>query len=139
MLLCSIWRKILVRAYYEDKIMACGPWCVYYRDRHKLSKDGICNRCPDFEGSRARPDLEQKVDIFRLAELLKEKEEKKRRTKIPQLSDCPSCSKHSLFYNPVEDSFECLNLDCSARGKPIRTGSEGHKSILSRILKEEEK
>ena len=59
-----------------------------------------------------------KIDPFRLAKMLAEKQEKERRSKIPKLSDCPNCHKHSLFYNSVDDAFECLNPKCQTSTAP---------------------
>lgn len=114
-----------------EYVMDCGPWCVYYRDRDKLAKDGICSSCPHYGGSRARFDL-GKVDSFRLARMLAEKKEKERRDKILKLSDCPHCCKPSLFYNSVDDSFECLNLECPVHSIPITADTEEYKSIIDR-------
>lgn len=113
--------------------MGCGSWCVYYRDRDKLAKGGVCTNCSDYEGKRARFDL-GKIDIFRLGKLLREKQEKEKRGKIPKLSDCPYCYEHSLFYNLVDDKFECLNLKCQAHSSHIIASTGKYKSILHALL-----
>ncbi len=96
--------------------MSCGSWCVYYRDRDTAA---ICKHCSNYEGPRARARVELgKIDPFRLAKMLAEKQEKERRSKIPKLSDCPNCHKHSLFYNSVDDAFECLNPKCQTSTAP---------------------
>ena len=111
--------------------MSCGPRCVYYRDRAKLAKNGICSTCPDYMGTRPSRDP-GKVDIFRLARLLEEKKEKERRANILKLSDCPHCHQPSLFYNPIDDCFECLNLKCPIHSIPITADTEEYKSIVER-------
>jgi hypothetical protein len=55
--------------------MECGSWCVFYRDRATAS---ICKTCSYYEEHKPKVEL-GKVDIWKLAKLLKEKEEKERR------------------------------------------------------------
>lgn len=72
--------------------------------------NGVCNSCGYVPKTSApRFDLGE-VDIFALAKGLKEKEEQKRRAKIPTLNNCPSCNVRSLFYDRIGDLFECMNL-----------------------------
>lgn len=89
--------------------MSCGSWCVYYRDK----PNGICSNCPSYEnGVRPKADWLPSIDPFKLADELAKKQEKDRRNKIPLLSNCPRCGKHSLFYDRIHDKYECLNKDC---------------------------
>jgi len=37
----------------------------------------------------------------------------------PALLDCPLCGEKSLFWNWLDESYECLNLACQAKGKSI--------------------
>ena len=53
------------------------------------------------------------VDPFELARRLLAKRENDRRRSIPRLSDCPTCGRHSLFYDMHTDRFECMNGCCS--------------------------
>jgi len=109
--------------------MGCGAWCVYYRDRGKTS---ACTNCSNYiYNSKPKSSLGP-VDPFRLAKLLKEKKEKERRDKIPRLSDCPRCLKPSLFYNSIDDTFECLNLECSIHNIPITADTEEYQLIVNR-------
>lgn len=57
--------------------MSCGSWCVYYTSRNTTS-NGLCRNCGDYtDEHKARFEL-GKVDIFELARLLKEKEQKQK-------------------------------------------------------------
>ena len=114
--------------------MGCGTWCVYYTSRGVSSACIACSFYFDeYYSSRSKPrsDLGQ-VDAFKLARLLQEKEEKKRRVSIPRLSDCPTCQEHSLYYDLAGDNFSCLNLKCGGYGTLILSGSEEYKSITRR-------
>ena len=89
--------------------MSCGSWCVYYASR---GVSGACHSCSYYiDTKRPRFGL-GKVDPFKLAEGLTRKKEEERRDKIPLLSDCSNCGKHSLFYDKIHDKFECLDKDC---------------------------
>lgn len=96
--------------------------------------DGVCKFCGYLLPKAPKPrfDMGNKVDVFKLAEGLKVREEQERRKAIPKLSGCPHCHKRSLFYNSIGDNFECLNLKCQAYGHPILSSSEEYKSILLR-------
>ena len=114
--------------------MGCGSWCVYFENK----VIDICKSCSEYEGG-VSPRFELgKVDPFKLAIGLAEKREKERRGKIPRLSDCPICHEHSLFYNLVDDKFECLNQKCAVKQKHILPGTPEYKSILLRVLTENE-
>jgi len=58
-----------------------------------------------------------------------------RNDKIPQLSDCPICRKHALFYNQINDSFECLALECQHK---IEAGTQEYKTMLLAMVDQEE-
>ena len=53
--------------------MSCDSSCVYFENK---GNNSVCWGCADFEYTKPRFEL-GKVDIFKLARLLKEKEEKK--------------------------------------------------------------
>jgi len=96
--------------------MSCGTWCVYYKDRGKTS---ACFRCSDYISNKARFEL-GKVDIFKLAEGLAEKEKRtKEQDKIIgdatqekheiNLGICPHCGERSWWLNPYTHKHECMN------------------------------
>lgn len=93
--------------------MSCGAWCVYFTSRGVSS---ACAGCSFYEVTNKPSLFIDEIDPFKMAIMLKikkaMKEEMERRSKIPQLSNCPQCLKHSLFYNNIADQFECLNLQC---------------------------
>jgi len=114
---------------------------------------GICKNCGYMPKTGSRFEIE-KVDIFDLAKALKEKEQEKeaeeayltspeylekkkereRRLAIPRLSYCPYCHKHSLFYNSVDDRFECLNKLCTISSKPILSDTEEYKNVIAHLI-----
>ena len=56
--------------------MSCGIWCVYYKNKGSTS---ACMNCSDNKRF-LKPRFEMgKVDIFKLAQLLKEKEERSKK------------------------------------------------------------
>jgi hypothetical protein len=77
-----------------------------------------------------------KVDIFKLAEGLKNKKEQERRQAIPRLSNCPYCHEHSLFYNSKDDCFECLNMKipCPKYHNPILPNTSEYNSIIEYLI-----
>jgi len=112
--------------------MKC-EWCVY-RDKKNLE---ICKTCPLYDPSETttpRRDLE-KIDIFKMAEKLHDKEIQGVKDKIPSLSNCPICNEDSLRFDPDRNLFECLNRRCPSCGKPILQGSELFKQISLKLLK----
>lgn len=111
--------------------MGCGTWCVYYTSRGVSSACIACSYyCDEYYSSRSKPTSDPgKVDAFKLARLLKEKAESKRRAAVPRLSDCPTCHEHSLYYDLIGDSFSCLNLKCGQYDNPILSGSEEYRAI----------
>lgn len=55
--------------------MPCGPWCVYYKDRCS-GNERICKSCSLYISPEGKPQFElDKVDVFKLAEGLKAKQE----------------------------------------------------------------
>jgi len=108
-------------------------WCVY-RDGKNPE---ICKNCPFYDPSGSatpRRDL-GKVDIFKMAEGLHNKEVQGVKSKIPSLSDCPECEEHSLRFDYTRNLFECLNRRCPSRGKPILQGTELFRQITLKLLK----
>jgi len=96
-------------------------WCVY---RDKQNPD-ICKNCSH---NTAKPKFELgAVDIFKLAEGLKKKQQEQNKKKPEpkpeentamqpvKLGECPFCGKISLFYNEEHKKHECLNLECKSR------------------------
>jgi len=95
-------------------------WCVY---RDKKNPD-ICKNCSN-NTTKLNFELGT-VDIFKLAEGLKKKQEQNDKKPEPKpeenttkqsvmLGTCPQCDKISLFYNEVNNEHECLNLECKSR------------------------
>jgi hypothetical protein len=80
-----------------------------------------------------------KIDISELATKLRDKETEEaieaRKRRIPQLSDCPNCERHSLFFDSVHYQFECLNTECVLFGNPILRMSDLFDQILVKILR----
>jgi hypothetical protein len=113
--------------------------------------DGVCKFCGYTPQINPRFEL-GKVDIFELAEGLKKKEQEKeqnkflknlgekeqeRRKSIPRISDCPYCHENSLYYNPINDRFECLNkkTNCQKYSNPIVNDTQEYKSIIENLIK----
>jgi len=114
--------------------MSCGNWCVYYSSRGNTS---ACSVCSDYEGGQnSRFDLGT-IDPFKLAEGLARKKEEERRNKIPQLTSCIICLRVSLFYNKINDNFECLNQECELHVNHIVSGSKEYIEILRKIHPED--
>lgn len=112
--------------------MKC-EWCVY-RDGKNPE---ICKNCPLYDPSETttpRRDL-GKVDIFKMAKGLHDKEIQGIKDRIPSLSDCPKCNECSLRFDPSRSLFECLNRKCPSGGKPILQGSELFTQIALKLLK----
>lgn len=94
-------------------------WCVY---RDKRNPD-ICKNCSHNETTGARFGL-GKVDIFKLAEGLKRKQQEQNNKKPEpesniqaqpiKLGICPHCGQTSLFYNERSKKHECLNRKCKS-------------------------
>jgi len=96
-------------------------WCVY---RDKNNPD-ICKNC-SYNGN-PQPKFELgKVDIFKLAEGLKQKRQEQNNKppeseqeghikNQPNLIKCPYCGKIFLFFNEANKKHECLNLECKSR------------------------
>ena len=103
--------------------MKCGSWCGYYDSK---APDETCKDCRTSAGN---------ADMFELFRKLAIKREEERRNKIPQLSDCPICLKHALFYNQINDSFECLALECQHK---IEAGTQEYKTMLLAMVDQEE-
>jgi hypothetical protein len=55
--------------------------------------------------------------------------------KIPQLSNCPDCHNHSLFYKKSDDSFACLALDCK---HSIKKGTVEYKARVFLVSQEQQ-
>jgi hypothetical protein len=92
--------------------MSCGNWCVYYQGGNYHPH---CGGCSSYSGWGIKPRFELgAVDPFKLASLLKGKQESDRRRNISSigLRVCVNCSKKSLYYNSRDDQFECLNTEC---------------------------
>ena len=104
--------------------MECGSWCVYYTS---MGVGGACTNCSAHVRERKTRFEFGEVNPFELAQKLAEKREQERRNKILQLSNCPDCHKHSLFYNKLDDSFACLALECE---HSIKKGTMEYKAIL---------
>jgi len=96
---------------------------------------GNCKFCGKPRLTRVAPRSSPlgEVDPFELGRLLAEKYERERRSKIPQLSDCPNCHEPNLFYNMVSDSFTCK---C---GYIISPGTAEYKAIVTPEIQEEPK
>lgn len=97
--------------------MGCGEWCVYYDSRGTCS---ACFNCSYYIGSKKSKFELGKVDMFKLARLLKEKEERKKRkqeeiTKNEHefvLERYPNCGEKSWWFNPYKNKRECMNIRC---------------------------
>ncbi len=103
--------------------MECGSWCGYYDSK---APDETCKDCRVSAGN---------TDLFELFRKLAIKREEERRNKIPRLSDCPICRKHALFYNQINDNFECLALECQYT---IESGTPEYKTKLLSVVDQEE-
>lgn len=91
--------------------------------RRKELGSRVCDGCGLNYGNKQRARFDPgRVDAFKLAEGLTKRREEEQLSRIPQLSDCPRCSRHSLFYNRSADRFECLNLECLYSFKPTVLG-----------------
>ena len=102
--------------------MECGSWCGYYDSKRPMKLVRIAER------GKGNPDM------FELFQKLAIKREEERRNKIPRLSDCPICRKHALFYNQINDSFECLALECQHK---IEAGTQEYKTMLLATVDQE--
>jgi len=111
--------------------MECGPWCAYYDSE---IPDRLCKDCPAYTDEDKLGRSIGNTDMFELVRRLALKREQVRRNKIPRLSDCPICSRHALFYNQIDDCFECLALECQ---HIIRSGTEEYQVTLLAILDQE--
>ena len=108
--------------------MRC-PQCGGY----EFDRDEKCLHCGYSPSATPKFSL-GKVDIWKLAEGLKAKEETKRRNSIPKLSSCPHCKERSLFYNLLDDRFECLNHKCKMFNTPILSNTLEYKDICRSLL-----
>jgi hypothetical protein len=110
--------------------MECGSWCVYF-----VSKgiSGACANCSAYTHDKKPSSMFGEVNPFELAEKLAQKRETDRRKLIPQLSDCPKCYKHALFYNILDDGFTCLAIECKYT---ITTGTLEYKAIVIKFIPE---
>lgn len=93
--------------------------------------DGICKHC-GYNPPPFKPRVELgEVNVFKLAEGLKKKKEQERRQAIPRLSECPYCHEQSLFYNSIDDQFECMNMkgSCPRYNTPIQSGTTEYEKI----------
>jgi hypothetical protein len=87
---------------------------------------GVCQICNYSSATKPRFELGN-IDIFKMADGLAKKKkedllkaEKDRRDKIPMLSICSFCQQKSLFYNHIEDKYECLNLKCIGKQNEVK-------------------
>ena len=103
--------------------MECGSWCGYYDSK---APDETCKDC------RASA---RNAEMFELARKLAVKREDDRRNRIPRLSNCPICRQHALFYNQINDSFECLALECQHK---IESGAQEYKTMLLAVMNQDE-
>jgi DNA-directed RNA polymerase subunit M/transcription elongation factor TFIIS len=120
----------------EETAVKCEQ-CVY-RDGKNPE---ICKICPFYDPSKTvtpRRDLE-KVDIFKMAKQLHDREIQGVKDEIPSLSDCPKCGEHSLYFDPTRNRFECLYRKCPLGGKSILQGSELFAQIALKLLKGKQK
>jgi hypothetical protein len=78
-----------------------------------LDSKGRCIFCGEWvhNFNNTPPSFSQPVNPFDIAKGLKEKAEKERREKIPQLLKCPDCLEKSLFYDVIKDTFTCFKPD----------------------------
>jgi hypothetical protein len=104
--------------------MECGSWCVYYVSK---GVSGACKNCSAYHDDTEHKSTFGGVNPFELAKLLAQKREMDRRKLIPQLSDCPKCRKHALFYNINDDSFSCLAIECKYT---VTSGALEYKAIV---------
>jgi len=112
--------------------MECGSWCGYYDSK---KPDETCKDCQaSIVEDKFSTDFVN-TDIFELVRKLAIKREDDRRNRIPRLSDCPICRKHALFYNQINDSFECLALECQHK---IEAGTQEYKTMLLAMMDQEE-
>ena len=109
--------------------MGCGSWCVYYKDRNKV---GICNNCSSYEGKRSRFELAS-IDLNKLHTIAIRNVMQKIKNSIPRLSECLHCQQHSLFYNSINDNFECLSIACAFNKKPILSASKDYIDVINSL------
>jgi hypothetical protein len=103
--------------------MDCGSWCVYYTSK---GSSGACKNCSAYVNDKPQSAFGE-VNPFELAKMLARKRETEYRKLIPQLSDCPKCYKHALFYNISDDSFTCLAIECKYT---VVSGTLEYKAIV---------
>jgi len=96
----------------------------------------FCGRQPPTEPQQSQP-FSGNVDIWEMAKALKNKRIQEMKSKIPQLSDCPDCKQHSLFFNGINENnqFECLNTRCNLFNKPVMNTSDLYKQIIDNVSK----
>ena len=104
--------------------MECGSWCTYYTSK---GKSGACTNCSAYVHDNKPKSAFGEVNPFELAGMLAKKRETEYRKSIPQLSDCPKCSKRALFYNILDDSFTCLAIECKYT---VASGTLEYKAIV---------
>ena len=107
--------------------------CVF-RDKKNLE---ICKTCSRYEPIKPRQDLE-KVDIFKMARKLRDKETQEGmhaiKDRIPSLSPCPKCKERSLRFDLARNQFECLDRKCPLFSKPIVQGTALFSQIVQKLL-----
>ncbi|MFZ2036731.1 MAG: hypothetical protein WCC72_00600 [Dehalococcoidales bacterium] len=108
--------------------MECGSWCTYFTSK---GKSGACTDCSAYVHDKPNS-IFGEVNPFELAKKLEQKRETDRRKTIPQLSDCPKCSKHALFYNILDDSFSCLAIECKYT---VASGTLEYKAIVIKFTR----
>lgn len=103
---------------------------------HNFNSHGKCSFC----GSNYKPETvtpyrgyTESVSPFDLAEALKEKAESDRRDSIPQLSTCFKCTKQSLFYDKINDIFDCINPKCTFYHIKILSNTDQYLEIIEKL------
>ena len=105
--------------------MKCDSGCIWFTVK---GRNSVCYGCGEYVNDK-KPDTFEfgGVNPFELAKKLAQKREADYRKKIPQLSDCPKCYKHALFYNILDDSFTCLAIECKYT---VASGTFEYKAII---------
>lgn len=108
----------------EQRCPSCGGYVWNY---------GVCNFC-GYAPKSVKPRFElAPIDLNKLHTTAIKSVMQKIKRSIPHLSKCLLCQQPSLFYNSIDDQFECLNPKCAIHYKPILVETKEYVDIINQL------
>ena len=107
--------------------------CPVCGNTTRFDSDGKCLFCGhNMNPTKPRQEL-GKVDILKLAHGLDRQKRKREGLIIPTVSECLYCHQQSLHYDQKDDTFECVNPNCTKFLKRISFNTKEFDAIIDQF------